>query len=79
VGQREHFERHHVVEAVDARDPVGDREHRADLGQRGALASRPVIRLLRMLVISSGLICMGIGCQGSLRSRVLGGADDLFA
>ena len=31
VGQLEHLHRHAVVEAVDARDPVPDREHRADL------------------------------------------------
>ena len=67
VGQLEHLERHRVLEAVDARDAVGDREHGADLGQRALPASRPSMRLLRMLVISSGLICMLV--SGSLRSR----------
>ena len=33
VRQLEHFERHHVVEAVDARDAVGHRKHGSDLGE----------------------------------------------
>jgi hypothetical protein len=37
VGQLEHLERHAVVQAVDARDPVGHREHGPDLRQVGAL------------------------------------------
>ena len=36
VRQLEHLERHAVLEAVDAADAVGDRQHRADLGQIGA-------------------------------------------
>ena len=36
VRQLEHLQRHAVVEAVDAGDPVGDGEHRADLGEVGA-------------------------------------------
>ena len=35
VRQLEHLERHAVLEAVDARDAVGDRQHGADLGQVG--------------------------------------------
>src|SRR5262249_47683981 len=36
VRQLEHLQRHAVVEAVDAGDAVGDRQHRADLGEVGA-------------------------------------------
>ena len=36
VRQLEHLERHAVVEAVNAGDSVGDREHGADLGEVGA-------------------------------------------
>ncbi len=36
VRQLEHLQRHAVVEAVDARDPVGDREHCSDLSEVGA-------------------------------------------
>ena len=35
VRQLEHLERHAVLEAVDARDAVRDRQHGADLGQLG--------------------------------------------
>jgi hypothetical protein len=35
VGQLEHLERAAVLEAVDARDAVGHRQHGADLGQLG--------------------------------------------
>ena len=35
VGQLEHLERLAVLEAVDARDAVGDRQHGADLGEVG--------------------------------------------
>ena len=35
--QIEHLERHAVVEAVDAGDPVGHGQHRPDLGEVGAL------------------------------------------
>ena len=37
VRQLEHLERHAVVEAVDAGDAVGDREHGPDLGQVGGV------------------------------------------
>ena len=58
VGQLEHLERHAVLQAVQARDAVGHRQHGAHLGQLGRSASSPSMRLFRMLVISSGLICM---------------------
>ena len=35
VGELEHLERHAVLEAVDARDAVGDRQDGADLGELG--------------------------------------------
>ena len=38
VRQLEHLEGHAVLEAVQARDAVGHRQHRADLGQLGAAA-----------------------------------------
>ncbi len=38
VGKLEHLEGHAVLEAVQARDAVGDRQHRADLGQLGGAA-----------------------------------------
>ena len=71
VRQLEHLERHAVLEAVDARDAVGDRQDGADLGEVGLPASRPSMRLLRMEVISSGLICMSV--RGSLEARAFGG------
>ena len=37
VGQLEHLERHAVLEPMDPSDPVGYREHRADLGEVGGL------------------------------------------
>jgi len=37
VRELEHLERHAVVQAVDARDPVGDRQHRSHLREVGAL------------------------------------------
>ena len=42
VGQLEHLERHAVVEAVDARDPVADLEHGADLGEVGLAGVHPL-------------------------------------
>ena len=60
VGQLEHLERIAVLEAVDARDAVGDREDGADLGEVGRPSSSPSMRLLRMEVISSGLIFMEV-------------------
>ncbi len=38
LGKLEHLEGHAVLEAVHARDAVGNREHGADLGQLGATA-----------------------------------------
>ena len=58
VRQLEHLERHAVLEAVDAGDAVGDREDGADLGELGAAGVEALDALLRMLVISSGLICI---------------------
>ena len=52
--------------------PSADGEDGADLGQLGLSSSSPSMRLLRMEVISSGLICMR--CCGSLmppRGRLL--------
>ena len=42
VGQLEHLEGHAVLQAVHARDAVGDRQHGADLGQLGAAAVEPL-------------------------------------
>ena len=40
VGEFEHLERHAVLEAVDAADAVGDRQHGPDLGEVGARGCR---------------------------------------
>jgi hypothetical protein len=42
VGQLEHLEGHRVLEAVHARDAVGDRQHGADLGERRAARVEPL-------------------------------------
>ena len=42
VRQLEHLERLGVLEAVDARDAVADRQHGADLGQLGGLVVEPL-------------------------------------
>src|SRR6185436_1113691 len=46
VRQLEHLERHAVLEAVDARDAVGDRQDRADLGE---------VRLARVEALDAAL------------------------
>ena len=42
VRQLEHLERHAVLQAVDARDAVGDRQHGADLGQVRLVGVEPL-------------------------------------
>jgi hypothetical protein len=46
VGKLEQLARHGVVEPVDARDAVGYREHRADLGQVRAAVLEPLDAVL---------------------------------
>jgi hypothetical protein len=58
VRELEHLERHGVLEPVDAGDASAT-ERTVPTSVRSAWpASRPSMRLLRMDVISSGLICM---------------------
>ena len=75
VRQLEHLERHAVLEAVDAGDAVArpTARCRPRSGRRSPTSS-PSMRLLRMLVISSGLICMCV-----VRSLTAQALRDLLA
>jgi hypothetical protein len=46
VRELEQLQRHAVVESVYARDAVGDRQDRADLGEVGAAVLEPLDALL---------------------------------
>ena len=52
TGELDHLARLHVVEAVDARDAVADRQHLADLGDLGLLAE-----VLDLLLEDRGDLC----------------------
>ena len=67
-GKLEQLARHDLLEAVDARDAVADREDRADLGEVGLL-SYPSICWRMILLISSTLICMPAYSSAIRRSK----------
>ncbi len=64
VRQLEQLERHAVVEPVDARDAVGDRQDRADLGQVGAAVLEPLDALLED---AGDLVWLDLHCRRLLR------------
>ena len=65
VGQLEQLHGHGVVEPVDARDAVGDRQHRAHLGQVGAAVLEPLDALLED---AGDLVWLDLHLGGLLRS-----------
>ena len=92
VRQLEHLERHAVLEAVDARDAVGDRQHGADLGELGAAGVEPLDAALEdagdlvgLDLHAEGVSLRAAGyaratCLRSRSSRVrIGGVEDRVA
>ena len=75
VRQLEHLEGHAVLQPVQARDPVGDRQHGADLGQFGAAAVEPLDAALEdggdlVGVDLHGVLLLG-GCLGNVPAQLL--------
>ena len=79
VGQLEHLEGHAVLEAVQARDAVGHRQHGADLGQLGAAAVESLDAALEDACDLVGIdlhVCLLRGSLGNVPAQLLQSVAD---